>query len=728
MEERTVDPLEGQLIDGRYRVRRRLARGGMSTVYLATDERLHRDVALKALYPYLAEDQRVVRRFEEEAITAAKLSHPHVVNVLDQGVDGDTAYLVMEYLKGKTLRHVLEQQGRLTPRQALKVLEEILDGLAAAHSAGLVHRDMKPENVLLTETGRVKVADFGLARAASNHTQSGTLVGTVAYVSPELVTGGKADKRSDLYAIGIMLFEMLTGDQPFRGESSMSIAFKHVSETVPPPSRLIPELSQDLDELVEWCTAKDPEARPVDASALLGELRHVRAALSEDQLDLGAAEIATSQKNYDAAAAAAAPVSVDRDVEEKFAGYWDDSEQAPSYSEEADVDEDATTVIPTHHNETQAFSRLDEPDVAPNQYTEIIDAHDIPAHETGEISAVTKAAPAPRPLSPAAAAKQAKKDAKIAQREWKRDAQKPLVNLDKKGSRVRRWILAIVLVMLVALVAAAGWFFGLGPGAPVSLPSVSGQTVAQATQTLDNVGVAARPKEVFSDDVERGLVVGTEPSDGTTIRRFEGADLLVSKGPELFEVPKLAQLTTAEANEQLDERSLALGKVTEEYSETIDDGKIVEQSVNVGTQVRRGTAINVTVSKGPAPVAVPDLSGMTVEEASAALEEIGLSLTEDGEEFSAKVPAGDVSSQGVKTGEKVNRGTEIPVTVSKGPRMVEVPRVVGQQLDEASATLEELGFKVEVKYPLGNIFGTVHGQSVFGEEVPEGSTIVLTVV
>ena len=720
-----MDPLEGQLIDGRYRVIERLARGGMSTVYLATDERLHRQVALKALYPYLAEDPRVVKRFEEEAITAAKLSHPHIVNVLDQGVDGDTAYLVMEYVRGKTLRQLLEQQGRLTPRQTLKIMDEILDGLAAAHTAGLVHRDMKPENVLLSETGRVKVADFGLSRAASANTQTKTLMGTVAYVSPELVSGENADVRSDLYAIGIMLFEMLTGEQPFRGQTSMSIAFQHVSGTVPPPSSIVVDLPADLDELVEWCTAKNPDDRPVDAAALLGELRHVRSSLTDAQLDLGAREIAARKRNYDDAAAAI-PIDLDRDVEEKYSGYVDDSDTDESDAFESDdferddfegdtaesdpassyFEEDATTVISTHHNATEAFARIDEP----------------------EISAINTASPAPRPPTPAAAAKQARRDAKVAQREWKREAQKPLVKLDKKGSRLRRWILAIVLVMLAALLAATGWFFGLGPGAPVSLPQVSGHSVADATKILSDVGVAARPKEVFSDNVGRGLVVDTDPSANTTIRRFQGADLLVSKGPELFEVPNLAQLSQADAKTELEAQSLVLGKVEQAFNETVEKGSVVSQSLKPGKQERRGTAVNITVSKGPAPVAVPKLTGMTVAEATAALEKIGLNLVESDQTYSSTVAAGQIATQNTKEGQKLERGADVVVTISRGPRMVEVPRVVGRQLDEARTTLEDLGFKVEVKYPLGNLFGTVHGQSIFGQQAPEGSTIVLTVV
>ena len=288
MHEPVSDPLLETLVDNRYLVRSRIARGGMSTVYLATDTRLDRDVALKVLYPHLAADRGFLDRFEREAKSAARLSHPHVVGVLDQGVTESLSYLVMEYVPGRTLRDVLNERHRLTPRLALAMMDAVVDGLAAAHEAGLVHRDVKPENVLLASSGAIKIADFGLARAVTTSTNTGTLVGTVAYLAPELVTGAGADARSDIYSAGIMLYEMLTGSQPFTGEVPIQVAFAHVHSSVPAPSAACPGLAEDLDELVLWCTSQDPEDRPVDGRALLGELRHIRTSLSDEQLDFHA--------------------------------------------------------------------------------------------------------------------------------------------------------------------------------------------------------------------------------------------------------------------------------------------------------------------------------------------------------------------------------------------------------------------------------------------------------
>ncbi|WP_326821374.1 Stk1 family PASTA domain-containing Ser/Thr kinase [Streptosporangium sp. NBC_01756] len=271
MDTTLTDPLVGKLLDGRYRVESRIARGGMATVYVALDIRLDRTVAVKVMHRSLAEDPAFVRRFIGEAKSVASLSHPNVVHVFDQGTDGDNVYLSMEYVPGRTLRDVLRARGRLPAREALEVMIPVLAALGAAHQAGLVHRDVKPENVLLSDDGRVKVVDFGLARAieATNQTRTGVMIGTIGYMSPEQVTSGAADVRSDVYSAGIMLFELLTGRQPYEGDTPMSVAYRHVHDSVPMPSALLPEISPLLDTLVAQATARDPADRPADATALL---------------------------------------------------------------------------------------------------------------------------------------------------------------------------------------------------------------------------------------------------------------------------------------------------------------------------------------------------------------------------------------------------------------------------------------------------------------------------
>ncbi|MET9968470.1 protein kinase, partial [Streptomyces sp. NPDC006356] len=281
------DPLVGQVLDGRYRVDARIAVGGMATVYRAVDTRLDRVLALKVMHPALAVDGVFVERFIREAKSVARLAHPNVVQVFDQGTDGSYVYLAMEYVAGCTLRDVLRERGALQPRAALDILEPVLAALGAAHRAGFVHRDMKPENVLIGDDGRVKVADFGLVRSVDTVTSTtGAVLGTVSYLAPEQIEQpGAADARVDVYACGVVLYEMLTGDKPHDGDSPAVVLYKHLHEDVPPPSAIAPGLAYELDELVASATARTPDLRPYDAVALLAQARETRAALSEDQLD-----------------------------------------------------------------------------------------------------------------------------------------------------------------------------------------------------------------------------------------------------------------------------------------------------------------------------------------------------------------------------------------------------------------------------------------------------------
>jgi len=263
----------GRLIDGRYQINSRIARGGMATVFLATDLRLERRVAVKIMHGHLADDSAFRSRFIQEARSAARLAHPNVISVFDQGQDSDMAYLVMEYLPGITLRQLLNDYGKLTPEQTLDIMDAVLRGLAAAHEAGIVHRDLKPENVLLADDGRIKIGDFGLARATTANTASGqALLGTIAYLSPELLTRGVADARSDIYAAGIMMFEMLTGEQPYKGEQPMQVAYQHAHDQVPLPSSKNPKVPTALDDAVRWSTQREPAQRPENAQSLLDAL------------------------------------------------------------------------------------------------------------------------------------------------------------------------------------------------------------------------------------------------------------------------------------------------------------------------------------------------------------------------------------------------------------------------------------------------------------------------
>lgn len=690
MQEQVSDHLLGSLVDGRYFVRSRLAGGGMSTVYLATDERLDRDVALKVLHPHLANDQNFLDRLQREARAAASLSHPHVVGVLDQGQDGHIAYIVMEYIKGHTLRDVLNEKTALPPRLAFALIDPVIEGLAAAHAAGLIHRDVKPENVLIADDGRIKVGDFGLARAVTATTSTGALIGTVAYLAPELVLGKPADARSDIYSVGIMLYEMLTGEQPYSGDVPIQVAYQHVNASVVPPSLAVPGLSADVDELVQWCTAKEPEERPVDGSALLSELRHIRTTLSDAQLDI-------SPPAAKARAAAA----------------------------ESGQEAGATAVVaPFHAERTETLERIGRP-------TEIISSQRNPTTvlpPSGSSPGATGQAILPPERTVPASKRDIKRMARQEEKDRARAAATPSRSLREGNPRRRAVIWTVVVIVLAILATAAGWFFGMGPGSPGTIPDTRNKTVAEAQQLLRTAGFQSEPKDVFDDEVSAGLAVGTEPASGQVVRKFQAVSLFVSKGPQLFPLPAMAGLTLDQAKNALGTAGMALGKVTEQYDDKVPTGSVISQSPAKDTAVRHGTPVALVVSKGPQPLPVPDVRGMTQQAAVKAISDAGLVAKIAPEPVNdKKVPAGAVVSQTPASGTLI-RGDSVTLTLSKGPKMVHVPNFIGKQADAARKALEQLGFDVKINNILGGFFGTVRDQNPVDSDSPEGSVITLTVV
>ena len=718
------DALVGNLVDNRYRVQSRLARGGMSTVYLATDQRLERDVALKVLHPHLADDPQFLDRLGREAKAAARLSHPHVVGVLDQGEDGRLAYLVMEYIKGHTLRDVLNDKGALSPRLALALIDPVVEGLGAAHAAGMIHRDIKPENVLIADDGRIKLGDFGLARAISTSTSTGALIGTVAYLSPELVLGKQADARSDIYSVGIMLYEMITGRQPFDGEVPIQVAYQHVNSTVDAPSAEVPGLAAEIDELVQWCTDRDPDKRPVDGNALLSELRHIRTNLSDAELDLQPPAAVRS-----ALPAVAAPPG-----------------RPPGGSLPASDARETTYVPAPSEMPTETYGRFQQPT---ETYGSLQQPTEMIARTSGNPTTVMSNAPQRPAYGPLSAPDEtaypgpggyddgevAAAPSKRTQRKLDRDEEKarqraaatPTKTLHEGNPR-RRGLLWIVLLVVAALLAAvAGWFFGMGPGSPGTIPPVANRTVAEAQDLLRTAGFQSTVKDVFDDDVSPGLVVGSEPTAGEVIRKFQPVSLAVSKGPQLFPLPELTGKTLDEAKTALNGAEMALGPVTETFDEKAPAGTVLAQAPRSGNPVKHGTPVGLTVSKGPQPIPVPDVRGQEQGAAVKALEAAGLKAVVSPETVNDKnVPKGAVVAQDPASG-NLTKGGSVTLTISKGPKYVEVPSVFRKSEAEAVAALKNAGFDVKVTYAFGaSVLDIVPGQDKTGQQ-PEGSLITITV-
>ncbi|WP_426977005.1 protein kinase domain-containing protein [Pseudarthrobacter sp. O4] len=717
MQDYTSDPLVGTLVDGRYLIQSRLASGGMSTVYLATDRRLERGVALKVLHPHLAGDPQFLDRLGREAKAAARLSHPHVVGVLDQGEDGRIAYLVMEYIKGHTLRDVITDKGALAPRLALALIAPVVEGLGAAHEAGLIHRDIKPENVLIADDGRIKVGDFGLARAVSTSTSTGALIGTVAYLSPELVLGKQADARSDIYSVGIMLYEMITGRQPFDGEVPIQVAYQHVNSTVGAPSELVPGLAEEIDELVQWCTANDPDKRPVDGNALLSELRHIRTNLSDAELDI---QPPAGRSALPAVAAAPAPpagVAASADPRQDRSEGPPEDYAAQSRTEVIGGIQRPTEVISRGSNPTTVMSA---PPRRPS-YGPLSAPEELPDQETYSDDGL-------KPVAAPAGKRAQRKQDRDEERARQRAAATPVRSL-RGGNARRRGLLWIVLLVIAALLAAgAGWFFGMGPGAPGTIPELANRTVAEAQQLLRTAGFQSTTKDVYDDNVPPGLVVGSEPEAGQVIRKFQTVSLAVSKGPELFPLPELTGKTLDEAKTALNGTGMALGLITETFDESAAAGTVLAQAPRSSNPVRHGTPVDLTVSKGPQPIPVPDVRGQEQGAAVKALEAAGLKAVISPETVNdRKIPKGSVVAQDPASGNLTKGGT-VNLTISKGPKLVDVPSFIGKQAKEAQEALEDLGFEVRVENIFGGFFGTVREQDPKNEKAPEGSVVTLKVV
>ncbi|MGW2176991.1 Stk1 family PASTA domain-containing Ser/Thr kinase [Streptomyces sp. NPDC001732] len=629
------DPLVGQLLDGRYRVDARIAVGGMATVYRAVDTRLDRVLALKVMHPALATDATFVERFIREAKSVARLAHPNVVAVFDQGAQGQYVYLAMEYVAGCTLRDVLRDRGALQPRAALDILEPVLAALGAAHRAGFVHRDMKPENVLIGDDGRVKVADFGLVRAVGSVTNTtGSVLGTVSYLAPEQIEDGTADTRTDVYACGVVLYEMLTGSKPHSGDTPAQVIYQHLNEDVPPPSAVVPGLPEGLDALVAAATARDPEVRPFDAVALLARTREARAGLTEAQLD-------------------AVPPQATADTH--------------------DATEDRTSVIPRLLPADQGVS-----------------------HHTSRLEM-----PPPEPPRPAS-----------------RDR--------RRGGPPRSVVAAVVAVLLALGIGTGVWYINSGQFTRV--PSLLNQTEKEARKRLSDAGLEVKDVERgYSDTVERGKVISSDPGSGARVRGNASVTLVVSRGPEIVKVPDLRGLSVADARQELKKVGLVQGMITKEFSEDIVRGDVIRTNPGANTGRHPDSAVALVVSKG-APVDVPDVTGLSVEDATAALEEEGLKAEVLPDRVHSPEVAGDIARQSPGEGTEAAEGDTVTLTVSKGPRMIDVPDVTGKDVDEARAELEKAGFEVKVDRPFLSFSDTVASQSVDGgEQAPEGSTITIKI-
>ncbi|MER5514767.1 Stk1 family PASTA domain-containing Ser/Thr kinase [Streptomyces sp. NPDC002763] len=634
------DPLVGQVLDGRYRVDARIAVGGMATVYRALDVRLDRVLALKVMHPALAADGSFVERFIREAKSVARLAHPNVVQVFDQGTDGPYVYLAMEYVAGCTLRDVLRERGALQPRAALDILEPVLAALGAAHRAGFVHRDMKPENVLIGDDGRVKVADFGLVRSVGSVTNTtGAVLGTVAYLAPEQVESGAADPRVDVYACGVVLYEMLTGEKPHDSDSPAVILYKHLHEDVPPPSAAVPGLAHELDELVARGTARSPEVRPYDAVALLALVREARAALRDEQLD------------------AVPPQAL---------------------AEAHDIAGDRTSVIPRSlavprplpvnepDDRVVMTSRFEAPPVPERRHgarrrsrrglvTLVVAVLVLFGAGTGiwyiNSGQFTKVPPLLSKTEAQATArlKEAGLDIKKVEHAYSDTVRRgTVISTDPAAGKRIRSNDSVTLTI------------SDGPET-VKVPDVQGRTQARARALLKAEGLEpGMVTREFSDDVPKGSVISTDPGAGTERHAGTAIALVVSKGSPV-DVPDVTGDDLDDARQELQEAGLKVTVSATEVTSEYDQGQVARQTPVGDAQAAEGDTVTLTLSKGPEMVEVPSVVGATVDDATKLLEQSGFQVKEDRGLLGL---FGDtVKRQSVDAGEQAPKGSTITITI-----------------------------------------------------------------
>lgn len=618
-------------------MRSRIARGGMATVYLATDLRLERRVAIKVMHHHLSDDDRFQARFIQEARAAARLSDPHVVSVFDQGQDDDVAYLVMEHLPGVTLRDLINETGRMSIEHTITVMHAVLAGLASAHEAGYIHRDVKPENVLIAEDGRIKIGDFGLARATSANTATGQqLLGTIAYLAPELMKPGTADARADIYAIGIMLYEMLTGEQPYRGEQPMQIAYQHATESVPRPSIKNPAVPEQFDELVLWSTEKDPDERPADAGVMLERLREIEAQLGiQPMVPQGRARTTPElESEPDDGETALLPPSMDTGrITSVLPGTVTAEEGAPSA---ATSDGNAERLrVKTRRRRVRGWwaavmavvlavaaggtgwwfgsgpgSMVAVPVIATTTpYSDVALQLEglelVPSHETE--NSLTVAEGRILSVSP------------------------------EPGTRVYPGDTVTVTT-------------SLGP-AEVSVVSLRGMTRVQVEQYAKDAVLSLTddaPQNYDSRDA--GTVIGARVSketgsdgygclDGCNAYQGYSLTLTTSAGP----APDIAGFSADEARSRLTDAGLTVAdENTLEYSDTVAAGVAIRYDVpDPDTALHPGDTVTIVESQGPQPIPVPEIAeGTTLPDAIAAIEAAGLVAEYDTGKWSAFLNAG----------------------------------------------------------------------------------------
>lgn len=639
-----MSDLSGQLIDNRYELIRVLANGGMGTIYEGLDTRLDRKVAVKIMHSHLAQDEEFISRFIREAKAAASLSHPNIVNVMDQGWNQSgipAVFLVMELIEGQTLRELIASKGSFSVNETINYLSPVVSALAAAHQVGIVHRDVKPENILISNDGRIKIADFGLAKGAglgqTMTAEASVILGSVSYLSPEQVQRGIADSRSDIYALGVMAFEMLTGKRPHVSDSPLQIAYMHVNDDIPRVSSKInsreAKLPKELDELIFAATSRNPDDRPRDGQAFANALRNIQIKSNPAKQQM----------------------SLELD-------------------------------LPVRTEPPRATKPSKSAKIEPS-----------PAESNNELT---------EELTEPIRSKKVEREEKISNKR------------SKKRFRLVAASLAIAL-------GFGGWWTLIGPGAKITVPSLIGGTMEQASSVLTPLGLKSEiTKQVFSEEIPKGIIIESNPAGGEKVGDGATVGLVLSKGPERYQIPNLSKLTLEAATKLLTSIPVSNPIFDERFSDQFPKGYVIATEPASGSSVKRGAAIRIIVSKGIEQIELKDYVSTLGKDAINELKTLGFKVVVE-RIYNEKILEGLVITQVPSEAKSYPKGTEIKLYVSKGSAYAIVPNLKGKSVKEATNILKNLGLTWKIN-TIGRR-GIVISNSPKEIKVLRGSKVTITV-
>ena len=646
---------DGIVLGKRYAVLSKIGAGGMADVYKGRDQMLNRYVAIKVLKREYKEDANFVRKFRSEAQAAAGLIHPNVVNVYDVGEDRGLYYMVMELVEGITLKEYIERKGRLSHKETISIAIQMCSGIGAAHKAEIIHRDIKPQNIIISKDGKVKVTDFGIAKALSSNTVSTNAMGSVHYTSPEQARGGFSDQRSDIYSIGITLFEMVTGRVPFDGETTVEVAMKHLQQEITPPSELVPEVPYSLEQIIMKCTQKSPERRYSSTMELIQDLKHSLVDPDGDFVRIGRYSYGDTNT----------VIMTDKDL---------------------DDDDDDTESFDTTSYDTEYMDRGESGEVNPRMHKlmKILTAVVIAIVAIGAIYAVGKAAGIFKSFGSAVTEDSDSSSKKITVPDVRGMTEEKAKKLlyDKKlgyfvvtredskkykAGRVSKQTpeagTKVSAHTRIEVVVSSGLI-----GNTKSVPDVSGKSEADAQKELEDAGFKVTSSFQYDDNVENGNVISTTPAAGTKAEKGTQITMLVSKGSDKKSVPNVRGMEDSAAQNTIKNYGFNVGSVTYQYSDSVSKGLVISQGVAAGTKAAAGTSISLVVSSGPKPeekIEVRGFVGQSESELNSWASQNGLYTNKSDSQYSDTYAAGTIISMSPSSG-SVSKGSTISYVVSLG--------------------------------------------------------------